>query len=122
MAGPTTHPDGMAGPTTRPDGMVATTTSLAGPHAPVHRRSHPRSFGKRPLAVVLVVQAGEPAGQAVLRGLEAGVEIDKIAHPLGQPGDGQLLLAPPVRQLLDAAVGVVHAPCLIRSVPYPVAA
>ncbi|GAA3045383.1 hypothetical protein GCM10020000_26350 [Streptomyces olivoverticillatus] len=60
------------------------------------------------LLVVLVVQAGQPGRQALHRHLEVRVEVDELAQALGHPAEGDLLLAPPVLQLLDAAVGEVQ--------------
>src|SRR5580700_5852241 len=62
----------------------------------------------RSLKIFLVVQPGEPAGQAVDGGLEARVEVGEVAQSPGHPGERDLLLTPPVDQLLDAAVGEVH--------------
>src|SRR5271156_4039294 len=67
-----------------------------------------RSAEKGSLEVFLVIEASQPAGQAVHGGLEAGVEVDEVAQPFGQPGDADLLVGPPVRPLLDAAVGEGH--------------
>src|SRR5438874_747310 len=59
--------------------------------------------------LVLVVEAGEPGGEALDRRLELRVQVDEVAQPLGQPLQAHRLLAAPLRQLLDTAVGEVHA-------------
>ena len=49
--------------------------------------------------------AGEPGGQPFDGHLEVGVQVDEHLHLVGQPGEGDLLLAPPVGELLEPAVG-----------------
>src|SRR5258708_25776704 len=63
-------------------------------------------LGRSPL--VLVVQAREPAGQAVDRRLRVGMQVDELAQPLGQPAQRDLVFSAPVRELLQPAVGEVH--------------
>src|SRR5271169_4459804 len=98
---------------TRPSAVTTSVHQMDGqchPREPAFGKVPPRPVRKkRSLEVFLVVEASEPGGQAVHGGLEAGVEVDEVAQPLGQPGDGDLLVASPVRQFLDAAVGEVHA-------------
>src|SRR5215831_5648773 len=59
-------------------------------------------------ASVFVVEPGEPRREPVHRRLELGRGIDELPQPLGQPAEADLLAAPPLRKLLDAAVGEVH--------------
>src|SRR5260221_4027720 len=63
-------------------------------------------LGRSPL--VLVVEAREPAGQAVDRRLRVGMQVDELAQPLGQPAQRDLVFSAPVRELLQPAVGEVH--------------
>src|SRR5450631_2386280 len=60
------------------------------------------------VVLVLVVEAGQPGGQAFDRDLELRVQVDELAQPLGHPGEGDLLGAAPLGELLDPAVGEVH--------------
>ena len=62
------------------------------------------------LAVVVVVGVGpcEPLGQPVDGRLELGVEVNEVAQPLGQPGQGDLLVAAALVEFLDPGVGEVH--------------
>src|SRR6202040_1531237 len=75
------------------------------PHTTLRKRT---GYPGKALAVFGVVEAGQPGGQAVHGGLEVRVKVDEVAQPLGQPGDGDLLVALPVGQLLDPPVGEVH--------------
>src|SRR3712207_728003 len=61
-------------------------------------------------SVVVVVRAaaGQPGGQPLDRHLELRVRVDEGLQLVGQPGERDLLLAPPAGQLLDAAVSEVH--------------
>jgi uncharacterized membrane protein YczE len=58
--------------------------------------------------VVLVVGASQPRGEAFDRDLELGMGIDEGLQPVGEPRDAHLLLASPLGQFLDTAVGEVH--------------
>ena len=87
---------------------------MDGPCPPARSRRpwtcHHGPFGGKVLTVFsVVIQPGEPAGQAVDGRLEFGAEVHEVAQPLGEPGQADLLLAAPVGQFLDAAVGEVHA-------------
>src|SRR5690349_6104677 len=62
-------------------------------------------------SVLFVVEPGQPGGQPLDGCLELGVEVDEVAEPLGEPGHGDLVLAAPLRELLDAAIGEVHLYC-----------
>src|SRR5207302_8428571 len=63
--------------------------------------------------LVLRVEPGQPGRQPLDRDLELGIEVDELAQPLGEPGQRDLLLAAPVLELFDAAVGEVHRRCSI---------
>ncbi len=52
--------------------------------------------------------ARQPGGQAFDGYLEVGELVDERLHLVRQPGEGHLLLAPPVGQLLEPAIGEVH--------------
>src|SRR4051794_33539588 len=67
-----------------------------------------RRSGAAPLLFVLVVQPGQPGGQALDGGLELGMDVGEHPQLLGEPGEADLLLAAAVLQLLDSAIGVVH--------------
>src|ERR1700729_3376745 len=89
---------------------------------PLHQRSV--AAGPVPAAgprrlVFVVVQAGEPAGQPVDLRLGVRVQVDELAQPLGQPAQRDLVLAAPVGEFLQAAVGEVHRaiPWISRSRP-----
>src|SRR4051794_41345382 len=58
--------------------------------------------------VVVGAPAGQPGGQPFDRHLEVGELVDERLQLVGQPGEGDLLLAPPVGQLLQTAIGEVH--------------
>src|SRR5262245_2963073 len=60
------------------------------------------------LGVVGVVEAGQPRGKSLDRRLEVRVEVDELAQPLRQPGKRHRLVAAPVVELLDPAIGEVH--------------
>src|SRR5829696_6801748 len=62
----------------------------------------------RLLLVGVGAAAGQPGGQPLDGHLEVGELVDERLHLVGQPGEGDLLLAPPVGQLLQAPVGEVH--------------
>src|SRR5580693_4002961 len=64
---------------------------------------------------VVLVEPGQPAGQPVDGRVELRVEVHEVPEPLGQPGQADLLLAPPFVELFDALVGEVHR----SSVPWP---
>src|SRR5215218_7756341 len=57
---------------------------------------------------VVGAAAGQPGGQPLDGHLEVGVLVHEGLELVGQPGEGHLLLAPPVGQLLQAPVGEVH--------------
>src|SRR5580698_8660138 len=58
--------------------------------------------------VLVVIESREPAGETVDRRLGIRVLVHEIPQPLGEPADRDLLLAAPVVEFLDAAVGEVH--------------
>src|SRR4051794_20967633 len=60
------------------------------------------------LLVRVGAAAGRPGGQPLDGPLEVRVEVDEGLQLVGQPGEGPLLLAPPVGQLLQAPIGEVH--------------
>jgi hypothetical protein len=62
----------------------------------------------RPSVVVIVVEAGQPRREPLDRHLEVRVQVDKEPQLLGQPPQGDLLLAAPLREFLDAPIGEVH--------------
>src|SRR4051794_22562372 len=70
------------------------------------RRPSPCSL--TPRSLVLVVQPGQPGGQSLDRHLEVRVQVHELAQPRGDPGQGDPLLAAPLLELLDPAVGEVH--------------
>src|SRR6476646_6959908 len=57
---------------------------------------------------VLIVEAGQPGGQPLDSGLELGVFVDELLQAPREPLDAQLLVAAPLDEFLDAAVGEVH--------------
>src|SRR4051812_4539420 len=60
-------------------------------------------------SLVVVVQAGEPGGQPLDGDLELGIEVDELLQARGNPGEGHLLAAATLLELLDAPVREVHA-------------
>src|SRR5215469_11880529 len=66
--------------------------------------------GKRGViaASVLVVVPCQPDGQPVDRRFVLRVRVDELGELLGQPGERHRLLAAPLGQFLDAAIGEVH--------------
>lgn len=68
--------------------------------------------GRSVVVLVLVVQPGQPRGEALDRHLEVGVQIDERTELLGEPLESDLFLASPLLQLLDTAVGEVHGASL----------
>jgi hypothetical protein len=72
------------------------------------RRDEPVGCPQARALLVLVVEAGEPGGDALDRHLELGVLIDELLEPLGEPSEGHLLLTPSLSELLETAVGEVH--------------
>src|SRR5215471_9458806 len=60
------------------------------------------------LASVFVVQSGEPGREPVDGALELGGRIHELPQPVGEPAEADLLVAAPLRELLDAPVGEVH--------------
>src|SRR6266566_8283596 len=67
-----------------------------------------RQPARRAFASLLIVQPGEPGGQALHRILERGIEIDELAQAFGQPPGADLLVAAPLGEFLDATIGEVH--------------
>ena len=59
-------------------------------------------------SVLIIVESGEPGGQALDRCLEVGVQVNEGAKLLGQPFKSDLLLASARCQLLNAAIGEIH--------------
>ena len=57
------------------------------------------------LMVVGIVGAGQPGGEPLDGGLELGVGVGEGLELLGDPGQRDLLVAPALLELLDAAVG-----------------
>src|SRR5579875_2778170 len=64
------------------------------------------------LAVVVGIQPGQPGRQPVDLLLGIRVQVDELAEALSQPGQGDLLVAAAVGELLQAASGEVHRPIL----------
>src|SRR6185437_9721089 len=64
--------------------------------------------GVTPASVLVVIEAGQPGGEALDGGLELRVEVDERSQLLGQPVQGDLVVATPAGELLDTAVGEVH--------------
>ena len=61
----------------------------------VHRSQPVRpGVTDRVASVVLVVEAGQPGREPLDRDLEVGVQVDELDEPLGEPGEGDLLVAP----------------------------
>src|SRR5215470_6250939 len=60
--------------------------------------------------LVVVVEPGQPAGQAVHRRLELRGQVDELTQPLRQPAQADLVVRPPLGEFLDALVGGVHRP------------
>ena len=58
--------------------------------------------------VVGVVAAGQPGGQPLDGDLELRVDVDERLQLVGEPRQGDLLVAPALLELLDAAIGEVH--------------
>jgi hypothetical protein len=58
-------------------------------------------------SVVLVVETGEPGGEAFDADLVLGVEVDERLELLGQPRQGDGVVTPACGQLLDPSVGEV---------------
>src|ERR1700722_20128128 len=58
--------------------------------------------------VVVGIGPGEPLGQPVGGRLELGIEAHEVPQPLGQPGQGDLLVAAALVEFLDPGVGEVH--------------
>jgi len=76
-------------------------------------RAHTRS-------VLIIVESGEPGGQALDGCFEVGVLVNKGAKLFGQPLETDLFLASARGQLLDAAIREIHVcilPYLRRLVP-----
>jgi hypothetical protein len=61
------------------------------------------------LLVLLVIEAGEPGCQALYRSLKLGMKINKPPQLIGEPGEGNLIIAPPSLQLLNATISEIHA-------------
>ena len=56
-----------------------------------------QSVDVRPSRVVVgVVEPGQPGGEALDRGLELRVHVGELLQPLGDPGQGDLLVTPPL--------------------------
>src|SRR3954452_23752051 len=64
--------------------------------------------GPSVVGVVVGAAAGPPGGPPLDRHLELRVLVDEGLELVGQPGEGDPLLAPPVGQLLQASIGEVH--------------
>ena len=62
-----------------------------------------------PIPLVLVVQPGQPRGEALHRGLELRVEVDEDLQLVRQPSQRDLLFAATGLEFFEASVGEVHA-------------
>lgn len=60
------------------------------------------------LLLLLIVESGEPGGQTLHRSLELGVKINERPQLIGEPGESDLVIAPPSLELLDTAISEVH--------------
>src|SRR5215469_17625091 len=69
-----------------------------------------RASCPRPGFSLVVVEPGQPAGQAVHRRLELRGQVDELTQPLRQPAQADLVVRPPLGEFLDALVGGVHRP------------
>jgi hypothetical protein len=69
--------------------------------------------GRRPSAadslLVVGVEAREPGSQLINGPLGIRVLVDEVAQPLGQPAQRHLFGTTTFRELLDPAIGEVHA-------------
>lgn len=65
-------------------------------------------YGTRESVVVRVVP-GQVGGEPLDGVLVTGIRVDEAAQPIGEPAERDLLLAPPLGQLLDPTIGEVHA-------------
>ena len=77
------------------------------------RQGTPRALispGVRARLLVVGVVAGEEGRQPVDGAGVLGGGVEERTHPVGQPGQADLLVAAPLLELLDAAVGEVHRP------------
>src|SRR6516165_9276737 len=54
------------------------------------------------------VEPRQPGREAVHGRLELRVQVHEVPQPLSEPGHGDLLIAAPVAEFLDARVGEVH--------------
>src|SRR5205823_6209010 len=63
---------------------------------------------RRPLVLVVVVESGEPRRQSLDRGLELRVQVDEGPQLRRHPRERDALLATPLLELLDAAIGEVQ--------------
>jgi hypothetical protein len=68
--------------------------------------------------LLLLVQAGEPGRQPLYGSLKLRVEVDEGTQLISEPGERDLILAPPRLQLLDTPIGEVHA-CFLGSARAP---
>src|SRR3954471_3179580 len=82
-----------------------------GRNLPASERTTRRSRGPAPggrTSVLRIVQASEPGGEPLDRGLELRVGVGELLQPVTQPGQRDLLVTPALLELLDPAVGEVH--------------
>src|SRR3954447_19749429 len=78
---------------------------------PARRAARPRTPGgsaQGGSVVGGVVEPGQPGGEPFDGHLELRVEVDELLHAVGEPGHRDLLVATPLKELLDAPVGEVH--------------
>ena len=59
-------------------------------------------------SVLVVVEPGQPGGQALDGGLEIGIQVHEGPQLVGQPLEGDLFFPSASDQLLDAAIREVH--------------
>src|ERR1700712_3717714 len=57
---------------------------------------------------LVIIEPGQPGGQAFDGSLELGDLVDELAQLVSQPRQGDLVVAPACLELLDASVGEVH--------------
>src|SRR5579875_1088198 len=71
------------------------------------RRAVPLGRCSRPVGSVLVVRSRQPGREAVDHRLMLGIQVHELGQLPGEPAERDVLVAPPLRQFLDAAVGEV---------------
>src|SRR5690349_14738676 len=67
-----------------------------------------RKDDRRVRSVFVVIEPSDPGGQSLDCRLEFGVLVDELLQPRGEPLDVHLLVAAPLDEFFDAAVGEIH--------------